>query len=107
MAILIDPPAWPAHGRLWAHLISDLSYDDLHAFAAAHGLPRRGFERDHYDVPDDAYPSLVAAGAQEASTRELLVRLDGAGLRRRKSGAMARRAPGNALLRPPRLEIGD
>jgi hypothetical protein len=51
MAILIDDPRWPAHGRLWAHLVSDSDLDELHAFAAANGIPRRGFDRDHYDVP--------------------------------------------------------
>jgi muramoyltetrapeptide carboxypeptidase len=107
MAILVDPPAWPAHGRLWSHLVSDVSYDELHAFAAAHGVPRRGFERDHYDVPADAYESLVAAGATPVPSRVLLERLTRAGLRRRKASAMARRAPGNALLRPPRLHRGD
>lgn len=107
MTILIDPPAWPAHGRLWSHLISDTSLDELHAFAAQHGIPRRGFERDHYDVPADAYPRLVRAGAVEVSSREVVSRLAAAGLRRRKATAMARRAVGNALLRPPRLEAGD
>src|SRR6188768_2991645 len=107
MAILVDPPAWPAHGRVWAHLVSDDSYDELHAFAAAHGIPRRGFERDHYDVPEEAYPDLVSAGAVPVSSRVLLEHLARAGLRRRKATAMARRAPGNPLLRPPRLEAGD
>jgi len=107
MTIYVDPPAWPAHGRVWSHLVSDRSYDELHAFAAAHGLPRRGFERDHYDVPEEAYAGLVSAGAVPVSSRVLVERLTRAGLRRRKSGAMARRAPGNALLRPPRLKPGD
>lgn len=107
MAIFVDPPAWPAHGRLWAHLVSDVSYDELHAFAAAHGVPRRGFERDHYDVPEESYPNLVAAGAIPVSSREILDRLAHAGLRRRKAKAMARRSPGNSLLRPPRLVPGD
>ncbi len=107
MAVWIDPPAWGAHGRLWSHLVSDVSYDELHAFAAAHGVPRRGFERDHYDVPAVAFETLVAAGASPISSRELLTRLTGAGLRRRKSTAMGRRAAGNALLRPRRLVEGD
>ena len=83
--ILIDPPAVPAHGRLWSHLVSDTSYDELHAFAEAHGIPERGFERDHYDVPDRFYDQLVAAGAVPVSSRELVSRLVAAGLRRRKS----------------------
>ena len=107
MTILIDPPAWPAHGRLWAHLISDSSLDELHGFAAAHGVPRRGFERDHYDVPAEMYDVLVAAGAKPISAREVVRALETAGLRRRKSRAMARRAPGNELLRPRRLRPGD
>lgn len=107
MGILIDPPAWPAYGRLWSHLVSDESHAELHQFAAAHSIPRRGFDRDHYDVPADAYDRLVAAGAQPVSSRELVRRLSVAGLRRRKADTMARRRPGAELLRPPRLRPGD
>jgi len=107
VAVLIDRPAWPAHGRLWSHLVSDGSFAELHAFAAAQGVPRRRFERDHYDVPADAYDALVAAGAQPVSSREVVRRLVAAGLRRRKADSMARREPGAVLLRPRRLERGD
>ncbi|MGH3391725.1 MAG: DUF4031 domain-containing protein, partial [Actinomadura sp.] len=31
MAILIDKPLWPARGRAWSHLVSDLSFAELHA----------------------------------------------------------------------------
>ena len=82
--ILIDPPGWPAHGRLWAHLISDVSVTELHVFAEMLGVPRRAFERDHYDVPADMYDALVAAGAQPVRSRDLVLRLRAAGLRRRK-----------------------
>ena len=33
--ILVDRPRWPARGRLWSHLISDVGYAELHAFAEA------------------------------------------------------------------------
>jgi muramoyltetrapeptide carboxypeptidase len=105
--ILIDPPLWPAHGRLWSHLVSDSSLAELHEFAARHGLPRRGFERDHYDAPGELYESLRAAGATPVTSRELVHRLQASGLRRRKSGAMGRRAPGRELLRPAPLRAGD
>ncbi len=82
--ILIDPPLVPWRGRLWSHLASDTSYDELHAFARAAGLPERGFDRDHYDVPEEAYADMVAAGAQPVSSRELVGRLVSAGLRRRR-----------------------
>jgi len=81
VTIWIDAPAWPAHGRLWSHLISDTSFEELHAFAAANGLPRRGFEGDHYDVPDDRYAALLAAGARPAEGREIVRMLQVSGLR--------------------------
>lgn len=82
--ILIDPPAWSAWDRLWSHLVSDESPDELHDFAKANGIPARGFDRDHYDVPSDRYDDLVAAGAVPVSSRELVSRLIASGLRHRK-----------------------
>ncbi|WP_395659510.1 DUF4031 domain-containing protein [Nocardioides sp.] len=86
MTVLIDPPNAAGHGRLWSHLASDVSYDELHAFARAIGIPARGFDRDHYDVPAERYADVVAAGATPVSSRELVSRLVAAGLRRRKHG---------------------
>lgn len=80
--ILIDPPNWPAHGRLWSHLASDVSLAELHAFAAEAGIPERAFETDHYDVPIERYETLIAAGARPVTGRELLAALVRAGLRR-------------------------
>lgn len=82
--ILIDPPAWPAWNRVWSHLVSDTSYEELHEFARRTGIPARGFDRDHYDVPSDRYQDLITAGAIPVSSRELVRRLTLAGLRRRK-----------------------
>ncbi|MFI2434472.1 DUF4031 domain-containing protein [Streptomyces sp. NPDC018693] len=84
MTVYVDPPTWPGHGRLWSHLVSDVSYDELHAFAERVGVPRRAFERDHYDIPSDRYAEVVAAGAVEVGSKELVRRLTEAGLRRPK-----------------------
>jgi len=84
--VYLDPPAWPAKGRMWSHLISDVSYAELHVFAEALGAPRRGFDRDHYDVPADMVALARWLGATEVSSRELVRRLTAAGLRRRRSG---------------------
>ncbi|MFE1645190.1 DUF4031 domain-containing protein [Microbacterium sp. P01] len=81
MTILIDDPRWPAHGRMWAHLVSDSDLAELHAFAEANGIPRRGFDRDHYDVPEDAHARLVAAGAVHVDGRTLVRSLIASGLR--------------------------
>lgn len=81
MTVLIDTPLWPAHGRLWAHLVSDHSLSELHEFAALNGIPRRGFDLDHYDVPADMHDRLIAAGAKYVSGGELVRRLISSGLR--------------------------
>ncbi|HEV7933027.1 MAG TPA: DUF4031 domain-containing protein [Actinomadura sp.] len=84
MTILIDRPLWPARGRVWSHMVSDLSFEELHAFAARLGMPPRAFERDHYDVPAELYDTAVGLGAEAVGCQELLTRLTAAGLRRRK-----------------------
>jgi len=85
--ILIDPPLVPSRGRMWSHVASDTSYDELHGFARALGIPERGFDRDHYDVPAEFYDDAVAAGAVPVSSRALVTALVRAGLRRRKRAA--------------------
>ncbi|RSN09846.1 DUF4031 domain-containing protein [Streptomyces sp. WAC 01325] len=69
---------------MWSHLVSDVSYDELHRFAEGLGVPRRAFERDHYDIPSHRYADAVRAGAMEVSSREVVRLLQGAGLRRPK-----------------------
>ena len=65
VSVLIDSPVWPWRGRRWSHLVSDVSYDELHAFVQTElGVPRRAFQGDHYDIPEDLYDVAVAAGAQ-------------------------------------------
>ena len=91
MALLIDEPRWWFKERLWSHLVSDISLDELHTFAEQSGIPRRGFHGDHYDVPEDHYDAVVARGAMPTPTRELLRKLRAAGLR---LSAAQRRATG-------------
>ena len=75
MTDLVDEPLWPAHGRLWAHLVSDDNLQELHAFASAHDVPARAFDLDHYDVPEELIPRLHVGG------KELVRRLIASGLR--------------------------
>lgn len=102
--LLIDPPAWPAHGRLWSHLVSDTSFEELHSFAARVGIPRRGFEGDHYDIPEERYAAVVAAGAVPLGGRDLLKRLRDSGLRiaKRKHERVVQSTP-----EPPWLPPGS
>ena len=91
--MLVDEPLWWWKGRRWCHLVSDESLEELHAFAARAGLPRRAFQGDHYDVPEEVRPDVIAAGATVVTSRELLRRLRGAGLRLSPSQRRAARRP--------------
>jgi hypothetical protein len=82
--VYLDPPAWPARGRRWSHLVSDVSYAELHAFAEMLGSPRRAFDRDHYDVPAERFAMAVWLGATVVSSREIVRLLQESGLRRPK-----------------------
>lgn len=98
MTILIDEARWWFRGRKWCHLVSDESLDELHAFADAAGIPRRGFQGDHYDVPEEYRAELIEQGATVVESRELVRRLRAAGLRLTPS---ERRAQASAAARPP------
>ena len=89
MAVLIDEPMWWHRGRKWSHLVSDTSFDELHAFALGVGIPRRAFQGDHYDIPEEHHAGMVAAGAVPTPSRELVRKMRAAGLR---LGPQARRA---------------
>jgi hypothetical protein len=82
VAILVDPAVWPWRGRKWAHLVSDVSYDELHSFAADLGIPRRAFHGDHYDIPAELRLRALEKGAIDVDGRDLVRRLRAAGLRR-------------------------
>lgn len=83
--ILVDRAVWPWRGRLWAHLVSDLSYTELHDFAAGLGLPRHIFQGDHYDIHTELRERAIVRGAVAVESRELMQRLRAAGLRRGRS----------------------
>lgn len=84
VTVWVDPPAWPAHGTLWSHVISDTSVEELHEFARQAGIPARSFEGDHYDIPAHRHGDVVAAGATPTSGSDLARRLARSGLRFRK-----------------------
>jgi hypothetical protein len=87
--ILVDPASWRWRGQLWAHLVSDQSYEELHRFAAQLGVPPKSFQGDHYDLPSDYRDRAIALGATAVSSRELVGRLRAAGLRQRRGRGQA------------------
>lgn len=99
MAILVDDAIWRWRGDVWAHLVSDHSYEELHLFAARLGLRRAWFQGDHYDIPSHVRTRAIALGAEPVAPRELLRRLQGAGLRRprRRSPHRLRSAEGRVI----------
>jgi hypothetical protein len=85
MAILVDRAIWRRSGRRWAHLATDADFAELHRFAEALGIPRRGFHADHYDLPEELRAEALQLGALSVNSDELVRRLQAAGLRRRRS----------------------
>jgi hypothetical protein len=76
VTVLVDRPRWPGPRDLkFAHLVSDASFEELHSFVGALDLPRPlRFHRDHYDVPEPFWPSVVDAGARVTTTKDLVRR---------------------------------
>ncbi|WBB92970.1 DUF4031 domain-containing protein [Verrucosispora sp. WMMC514] len=99
--IYVDRPSWPGRGRLWSHLISDVSLAELHAFAEMLGAPRRGFDRDHYDVPAERFAMAVWLGAQVVPSRDIVRLLRDANLRRPKHLSRPRPASRDLALSVP------
>ncbi|MCU1394328.1 MAG: hypothetical protein JWM34_2756 [Ilumatobacteraceae bacterium] len=104
MTVLIDEPMWWFRGRKWSHMVSDSTLEELHDFAQGVGIPRRAFQGDHYDVPQDYYDDMVAAGAVPTPSRELVRRLRAAGLRLTPA---ARRAASVAVGDEPVDSVGE
>lgn len=98
MTILVDAAIWPHRGRRFAHLVSDRSEAELHAFAATLGLQRRWYQGDHYDIPSEVRERAIALGAEPVSAAELVRRVRAAGLRHR---SRVRQLPGEAAASPP------
>lgn len=83
MTVLVDDAAWPWRGERWAHLVSDRDLAELHGFARRLGVPRLGFQGDHYDVPAPLRARALALGARAVPSRVLVRALRDAGLRAR------------------------
>jgi uncharacterized membrane protein YebE (DUF533 family) len=66
MSVYVDDAVMPWRGQHWAHLMAD-TLAELHAMAAALGLPRRAFQDKtsgaHYDVTAALREQAVALGA--------------------------------------------
>jgi hypothetical protein len=81
MPVLVDPLRRYDHVRFsvkdWCHMGVDTSFEELHAFAAALGIPRHRFQGDHYDLPPWLRERAVELGAEEVSTAVFLVRMVG------------------------------
>jgi len=93
MTILVDDALWPWRGRLWAHLVSDTSVTELHAFAARLGIPERAFQGDHYDVTDELRECAIAEGAIAVDSRTIVTALRAAGLRKRPTRTAGHHQP--------------
>ena len=92
MAVLVDPlREYPDTGlpfRSWSHLVSDESFEELHAFAAGLGIPRRFFQGDHYDLPAHLRTRALEMGAEPVDDARA-AGADGRAARRARAGPAA------------------
>jgi hypothetical protein len=100
MAVLVDELREYPHVRFavkhWCHMVSDESFDELHAFAAALGIPRERVQRDHYDLPPHLRERAVAHGAHEVTIHDLSERMTGPRGERNRARRARRAARGRA-----------
>jgi RimJ/RimL family protein N-acetyltransferase len=80
--ILVDDCRWPHRDRLWCHMISDTTFDELHSFARELGIPRIAFQGDHYDLHEEARQAAIDGGATPVPSREIVRALRASSLRR-------------------------
>lgn len=86
--ILVDAiREWPKKPGLrwtrWSHLMSDVSNEELHAFAQRIGLKREWFQDvpgarsylSHYDVTPPLRLRALRSGAVEVTSREMVLRV--------------------------------
>ncbi len=66
MTVYVDDAVHAWRGERWAHLLAD-TLDELHAFAALLGMPRRAFQDRrsgaHYDVTSTMRARAIELGA--------------------------------------------
>ncbi len=66
MTVYVDDAVTLWRGERWAHLMAD-TLDELHAFAARLGIPRRAFQDKtsgaHYDVTVGLREEAIRSGA--------------------------------------------
>jgi hypothetical protein len=76
MSIYVDPLfQWPTQSRLWCHMATDGSIEELHTFARSIGMKQAWFQshkaHPHYDLTASKRIAAVAHGAIEVSSTEL------------------------------------
>ena len=73
-------------------MVSDTSVEELQEFARNLGVPEKGFQGDHVDLPEHMREVAIAQGAIEVDSRELVKALYEAGIRLRPSDRVGRPA---------------
>lgn len=76
MSILVDCSPLQWRGRLWYHMTSDESIDELIIFSRNIGLKREWLQEEkklpHFDITSFFRKRAIEKGARETSTKEVL-----------------------------------
>lgn len=80
VTILVDDPIYRWRGKLWCHMVSTDSAEELHAFAAKLGLKRQWSQErpkasaHHYDITEAVRYRALLLGAKTVTSRVLVLR---------------------------------
>ena len=73
MIYVDQPKMYPGKRKLYCHMISSVSLEELHDFAATIGVKPHFFHRgDHYDLREHEYVKALVYGAALVSTRDIV-----------------------------------
>lgn len=80
MTIYIDLPIWKKSEngcKSYSHMMSDVSLEDLHRFAAETGIKKHFFHNTrscpHYDITEEQIKQVKDAGAIQISSKEMVL----------------------------------
>lgn len=75
--IYVDTPTkHPGKRKLYSHMMSDVSLDELHRFARENGIGKHFFHKgNHYDIREDEYNRLVSEFKVKVVDSRYLVKL--------------------------------
>ena len=70
--------SYPKKRKKYCHLVSDISFRDLHEFVQGKlNIPRSRFHKNHYDLTEEERSLALTFNTKEVTSREIVCILKG------------------------------